>query len=78
MTTSQTKSTPARLTLSVSLSAHEVATLDQLVVATVAYRRRLPLLADHAGQATRSSAMRDLLLAWKYNLNATETFPPLA
>jgi hypothetical protein len=77
MTTSQTRVTPARLNLSVSLSVREIETLDQLVVATAAYRRALPLLAAHAELATRSSALRDLLLAWKYSLNAAETFPLL-
>lgn len=55
--------------LSIRLSDKEAEDLDRLVVATRAYYERqvaiFPPAAKLAQEATRSSALRDLLLAWR-------------
>ena len=56
--------------LSLRMSDDEVETLDRLVVAVRAYyesqSKTMPMLAQVAKETTRSSALRDLLLAWKH------------
>lgn len=64
-------------TLSIRLSDEEAATLDRLVVAVRAYydtaSKDMPLLAQVGRETTKSSALRDLLLAWKHG-KADELF----
>ena len=56
--------------ISIRLSDDDVETIDRLVVAVRAYYEReakaMPVLAQVARETTRSSALRDLLLAWKH------------
>jgi hypothetical protein len=56
--------------LSVRFGEAEVETLDRLVVAVRAYyesqAQAFPPAARLANEVTRSSALRDLLLAWKH------------
>lgn len=57
-------------TLSIRINEDDEKTLDRLVVAVRAYYERearaMPVLAQLAKETTRSSALRDLLLAWKH------------
>jgi hypothetical protein len=54
-------------TISVRTPPEEVETLDRLVVACRAYyERQAPPFNRLAGKVTRSSALRDLLRAWRH------------
>lgn len=60
-----------RIPISIRISPGEAETLDRLVIACRAYYERqaktFPPAARMAQEVTRSSALRDLLLAWKHD-----------
>ena len=62
--------------ISVRLSDDDLLTLDELVEAVRLYyirqAEKVPALREV--ETTRSSALRDLLSAWKHNMNATKEF----
>jgi hypothetical protein len=63
--------------LSIRMDDRQVQTLDRLVIAVRAYyesqSKNVPAFAGIARDTTRSSALRDLLLAWEHG-KADELF----
>jgi len=65
--------------ISVSLGSPDLVALDALVDSLNEYYERegQKIEALRHIKTTRSSALKDLLSAWKHGMNASEVFPPV-